>query len=371
NDVSEYVYIIRKGKSAGISAKPQIKIYDNLSGFHTYAVNEKAEINGKRSPDANQTTYEAIETGIVASLEIGSDGEVKAITAATKYGEQAKRTYCKYASAFNDDKEGTLPFKFDADTIFFVVPEDDMSDDDYGGVPEYKDGKTFNTQAYDCDPDTDFVKAVVLTVDGEDLSSGDNAKIGIVTKVSQVLDKDGQSTYSIEGYSQGAEFRHMVWQGASVTNVASDLKKGDVIRFNKNYSGDIVRVELLESLSTKNTLINTGVNTTDERFYSAVMEMRKAVISNEAKYLRHALWLSPTMDFADMTDPVYIYADIRNTENINAQFNDYYMYDRTAKTITHASIDDVVSHRQNAQSPSIVYIQSNAGIAQILVIVKD
>lgn len=375
---SDYVYLIKKDNSSGLGSNMQIKIYDNYTGIKIYDLDDKVKV------DTGTTTlsgFDAIPTGVVVSLTMNADGKVKTITTATKYGGQVERKYCKYAHAFNEgvikDANGTAtgdydePFKFNEDTMFFVIPTED-NDEDYGAVPDYKDGTAYNTQAYECDPDTNFVKAVVVTFDAEDFIK-DDPKVGIVTKVIQGLDDEQQAATFVTGFSEGEEFTYTVSGSSSAASTSAGLKKGDVIRFNKNYSGEIIKLEILASLSTQSEFMYNDRNGENEVFYGPVILLRKAIITDLSKYLYHELQVSTSLSYNNMTT-MRIYAHLKNTENENYEFNDYYIYDRADDKITLASIDDVVPYSKDSGAPSYVFVHRNSASVsntKILVIVKN
>lgn len=372
---SEYVYLISKNQSSGLGGDMKIKIYSNDTGLNVYEVGDRINVDGV-SYNTGKDAFSAIPEAAVVSLTIGGNGKVKTITSANPYGGRRERTYCKYAHAFNDPNdpnESDVPFKFNKDTMFFVVPSN-MSDEDFGAIPDYKDGDVYDTQAFELDPDTDFVKALVITVDTDDFSNstiGIESTVGIVSEITKVLDEDEQATYQIKGFAEGEEFVYTAGQYSDVFNVMAILQEGDVIRFNKNYSDQIVKVEKVVSLKDQQNPILPDSQGTFQSFYGNVMILRKSVITNLSKYLRHQLQVSANKSYNDMMT-VEIYADTKNTENDTYEFNDYYIYDRSGKgKITPASIDDIVTFTQNPLNPSNVFIEQSTLGTQLVVIVKD
>ena len=373
--VSDYIYIIDKSMPTNLDSNMKIKVYDNYTGIKIYDVDDKIKID---TITYNSSVFNRIPTDVVASLTVNSSGVVKEINTAKPYGGRVDRKYCKYAHAFNEgvikDSNGTAtgaydePFKFNEDTMFFVVPQN-KSDEDFGAVPDYKDGTPYNTQAYECDPDTDFVKAIVISFNAADFVK-DDPKVGIVSKVSNALDKDMQSAYFITGFSEGKEFKYIATVNSNVVDTVSRLKKGDVIRFNKNYSDEIIKLEILASLTTQNDYIHVDRDGGNELFFGNVMLLRKSAITDLSKYLYHVLEVNTVESYSNMTT-MRIYAHIRNTENDQLQFDDYYIYDRSKDSIIKAGIDDLISFDRGGSSASKVFIHRNSTNAKILVIVKD
>ena len=376
-----YVYLIDKdnGSSKPLEGEYKIRIYDNYKGIQIYNLANRVTVISS-SIDASmpkEIAYSYINSGVVVSLELNNNNEVRQIIEASVYGELGERQYRKYANAFNDQSGRDLtPFRFDENTVFFVVPKNNNIED-FGAVPTYKDDQRLETQAYDFDKETETVKALVVISDTDGLVNdtlGPDSDVGIVTKVGQITDKDNQVTYFVEGFSEGKEFRYNAGHYQRVFDVVGRLREGDVIQFNISFSDEIVNIKRIIQLRNQNDYIYENPGTNDERYFGPVMMLTKNAITNNLKYLFHQLHISKDMSFDTMTR-MDIYAYIENKENDNYKFSDYYIYDRGLNKISLASIDDIIPYSRSTTNPSTVFIYRNISSAKgtharILVIVK-
>lgn len=363
NDRTEYVYLIKKGRSGSqLSTQKEIQVFDRQTGVKEYLLTESL---GK--------DYEAIPERAVVTLQRNSDGLVTKITPAEAYGEAGERMYCEYVSGFNDDKNKRLqPFRFDESTAFFMVPNNGNKDE-FGIDLELEDNDLYWTQAFDYDSDSGIVKAAVLIVDTEkDAASTLNyrSKVGIVSKIFQVSDGNDGTSYVLEGYSEGEKIRICAAQNSEVHQVFRSLRAGDVIRYNKNMFGEIVKAECLVSLAETREPFHIGRDSVDERFFGTVMTLQKNVLTNYSKYLYHEMNVSELASYSGMT-LMRMFAHTENAKDKKSVFADYYIYDRSQKEVRQASVDDIVSYENYSIEPSMVYVQRSKSDVQFIVIVKD
>ncbi|MCL2838878.1 MAG: hypothetical protein FWE04_07455 [Oscillospiraceae bacterium] len=369
---SEFVYVINKTSNfGGLDSSMRIQVYDNYYGLNIYQVHERVMINGDVFANA-EAAFNNIQIGTVASLVVSADGVVREITYANHYGGRANREYLRLARGFRAlQGRQDMPFKFNVDTEFFVVPYDSHGNsrlEDFGMVIDFRDAEQYDVQAFELDEDTGYVRAIVIRINPGD-RPGDEA-IGIVTRVSQAMDRSEQITFVIEGYSEGEPFRHYAAHDLEVFRLANDLRMGDVISFQLGFGGEIEEMERFAQLATQREFQQIGVNTANARIFGPVMILRQAEINNASRFLRHYLQIGRNMSF-DQTTSVHIYAHTENPDNDQAQFNDFYVFDRTRNTVTPATVDDIVSFQDNPLNPSIVFVQANMMDANILVIVRD
>ncbi len=361
NDRSEYVYLVKKGQgTSSLATQGEILVYDPQNGVREYQLTDTLNRN-----------YDTIPEQAVVTLQQNSDGLVTKITPAESYGEAGERSYCEYVSGFNDEQNKRLqPFCFDESTVLFIVPKNGDKEE-FGIDLELEDGDLYQTQAFDYDSDTGVVKAAVIMVDTEkDASSAltYRSKVGIVSKLSRVSDDDGGTAYVLEGYSEGEPFRLYAVQDA--VSVFTTLRVGDVIRYNKNMFGEIVKAERLVSLENTNEPFHTGRDSVDERFFGTVMTLQKNVLTNYSPYLYHEMNVSESASYSNLT-LMRMFAHTENAQDKDSSFADYYIYDRDQKEVRQATIDDIVSYDNYSINPSLVYIQRSKSEVQFIVIVKD
>ncbi|MCL2838556.1 MAG: hypothetical protein FWE04_05790 [Oscillospiraceae bacterium] len=381
----DFVYIIDKSISGGFDSTIRIRTFDNHSGLSILEVDARVSIDGAVYREAD-TAFENIPVNTVANVVVAADGRVREITRATPYGGTARRTFRSYVNAFNDglrqDAAGNeilgqldVAFKFNPETLFFILPQNRYIED-FGISPNFEDGDSYTTQAYEFDLDTEYVGVVVVTIDTDELAGrfDDNSPIGIVSRVGQMLDRNDQPTFFIEGFSEGEPFRYTAAQIGSVISVMQTLRIGDVIRFNTNFNNQIVNIVRMESLSgldPETDFYRIGDMSTNEMIFANAMMLRRSAIVNNERFLIHQLQVSTTTSFNDMV-MVNIDALTVNTEDRNRQFNDYYIFDRFLNTVTPASINDVIPYNRSMTDSSVVFIVRNTRErTRMLVIIRD
>ena len=390
----DFIFIAGKTINTGLDTTIRIQIYDNDTGINILYVHDRVLIRDQDRREnvfANaEDTFNAIPVDSVASLTVDANGRVREIDLARPYGGRDTRRYRSYARAFNDatylDRPEGLAFKFNDDTLFFIVPQNGNIED-FGAIPRWIDGERKDVHAFEYDYDTGYVGAVVMWVDTDaltDTTLNEHSTYGIVARVGQIMDRTEQRTFFMEGYAEGEPFRYTASHNAAVFGVMGHLRPGDVVRFNTNINNQVVAIERLISLETEREFFHTGSGGTDERFFGTAMMLRQAVMFDspplpepQVRFLQHELRASTTTSLNNMAT-MLIHADVINTQDEVFQFNDYYIFDRFDNSVTPATVDDIIPYNRSRENASTVFVARNTisgghrdGHTRILVIVRD
>jgi len=373
--ISDFIYIVAKTEGASAFAGDiRIQVYCNYTGLTVHRVHDRVMIDGI-SFSTPQAAFNAIPAESVASLSMDADGVVREINPATPYGERVRREFLRFAGGFIDSNPPRehMPFRFNYATEFFVIPEN-RDPEHFGTIINFVDGELYNIQAFELDERTGYVRAVVVVIDTDERMSRPIAPatshIAIVTRVAQVIDRNEQTTFVIEGYRNGEAFRYYVAHFAHVFNVVANVRRGDVILFNLGYGNEIIRLEHLAGLANQRDFFHTSGLSGSEQYFAAVMRLRRRAIFNDVRYLHHELRVSTTTTY-EGSQIIRILAHTENPDTPDNVFLDYYVFDRTRNTIIPATIYDIVTHYDNAQNPSSVYVFTVGVNARIVVIVRD
>jgi len=390
----DFVFIAAKTINVGLDTSIRVQIYDNDTGINVFYVHDRVMIRdeeGRENVFANaEAAYHAIPVDRVASLTVDANGRVREIDLARPHGGRDTRVYRRYARAFNDATDRTsadgLAFKFNDDTLFFIVPENGNIED-FGAIPRWRDGHPEDVHAFEYDYDTGYVGVIVMWVDTEaltDLTLGPDSTYGIVTRVGQMMDRADQRTFFVEGYANGEPFRHTASHNPAVFSEMGRMRAGDVVRFNTNINNQVVAIEILISLYTEREFFHTGSGGNDERFFGTAMMLRQAVMFDspplpqpQVRFLQHELRGSTTTSLNNMAT-MHIHADVVNTQDENFEFNNYFIFDRFDSSVTIAGVNDIIPYNRSRENASTIFVARStvdggnpAGETNILVIVRD
>ena len=370
DDENDYAYVIDKAITEGLSSNAKIKIYDNNVGLQVLEIAPKASVYGSGYKSAKEALA-AIPKETVVKIKKNSDGQVVKVDSVQTYGGLSTRSYCEYANGFNQPKNEDIAFRFDENTEFFTVPKNG-NDDDFGTLIDYEDEKNYTTQAYEYDADTGFVKAVMVVIDTESLlneSLDNSSDIAIVAETRHILNDEGEDVHLIKGYYDGEAFEYKVSDYTNANQIALTLKPGDVIRFNKNYNDEILKIKLVSRIEEGTKPYHKGRNTEDEQFYGTIMDVEKNTLTNNNKYLQHNITMSEYADY-NAISLASVCAHTENTQNKDYEFNNYYIYDIDKETVSVASIDDIITYKDSSSGCSMVFMQIYKAGVQMVVIVK-
>lgn len=369
---SNCVYIVKKGIVGSLNKTAKIMIYDVEKGVSTLSMAEKSTVNGV-TYNTQESAYQALPVDVPVRITQNAEGKLKNVETMAIYGEMAEREYREHASAFNDITYAeSTPFRFNEDTLFFIIPEN-SEEDDYGVALELENNKKYMSSAYDYDKETGIVDVVVVKVqtnlrDNNNLTF--NSDVGVVSNVSIVLTEDGQQTYKVDGFHEGKPFTYYAGQYSDVFSVCANLRTGDVIRYIVNYIDEIVRIERLAQLSTLKNGYHSGVNTANEQFFGQVLTLDKERITNESKYLWHQMGVSEKASYNSIVSMKF-FADTDNAEDPNSEFNDIYTYNVKSHKLKPASVDDIAPYELVGDNASWVFVQRSKSDVRCIVIVTD
>ena len=64
------------------------------------------------------------------------------------------------------------------------------------------------------------------------------------------------------------------------------------------------------------------------------------------------------------------FAHVENTVDPESQFADYYVYDKRAKEVSVASVDDIITYEMAGDGASWIFVQKSYNDVKCIVIVK-
>jgi len=365
-------YIAMKGISGGLQNKIEIKLYTPANGVEIYEVDERVKINGTSYSD-DELVLRAIPTKELVSYSINSKGKINKLETLEKYGENASRVYRSQVKGFNDiDNNASVPFRFNDDTVFFYVPMNG-NDEAFGKLSKLENGTEYMTQAYEYDPEDKFVGAVVITIDTEQWANvrlDSDSDVAIIESVYCTLFDNDELGYVVKGFCDGEAFEYYSAEDSGASDVLSSLEQGDVVRFEKDYNDEIVKMEVITKLSQINDFYHDGADSIDEQFYGPVIMLNKNTLTNYSKYLFHEMSVSTNLSYDHLVN-MRIYADLENPYDSAAEFSAYYYYDKENEEVRLASIDDIVPYSSAGEWASHVFVQRSKSNVQCIVIVDN
>ena len=369
--IDTYAYVMAKGNGGGVDVQPQVKLYTLYEGVRILDLADSVRVNEENY--RTQAALQNIRVGALATYSLNAAGQLKSLKDAEEYGALGERLYRKTANGFNNPSEFQMtPIKLNGDTQIFCVPRNG-NDEDFGAAVKFEDGDSYQIQGFDYDKDTKEVGALVVQVDTDAQNSASltyRSPVGIISKITTGLDAEEQGTYLVEGYSEGKPFRYTARQDQKLFDRLAAMRTGDIIRFETNYIDEMVNVERLMNLSENTNMFHMNKDGENEQVIGNILKLDKEVMTNYSEFLLHQLDVSPVGSYQEWST-LRIYAMRENPKDDQQQFADYYIFDKAAKSVKPASIDDVVTVEQSASAASKVFMQRTNTVVKMFVIIKE
>lgn len=235
NDDMEKVLSVLKGFTGDNSTKQRIFRYKKKSGG---MINQ---IDFPRDQEALSSSDEVNE-GKDTLHVIKGDG-------ITKY------KYKSSVQTFHNTSNGSFAVKADV-PIFNIPAPGSIYEGNYSEYGIKKSSSLWNDTdykviAYSVDCDTVFADYLVMYSDGPSSGSINGRNAYVVTKVMESINADNEDVHCIEVYDNGKKKYVLknedAWKAALETNEGSEIKKGDIVRFDTDSSGQISNLTIADN----------------------------------------------------------------------------------------------------------------------------
>lgn len=166
-----------------------------------------------------------------------------------------KYKYKSNVQTFYNTSNGSFAVKADI-PIFNIPAPGSIYEGNYSEYGVKKPGSLWNDTeykviAYSVDCDTVFADYLVMYSDGPSSGSINGRNAYVVTKVLNSVNADNEEVHCIEVYDNGKKQYALknedVWKAALETNEGSEIKKGDIVRFDTDSSGQISNITIADN----------------------------------------------------------------------------------------------------------------------------
>lgn len=359
--------VVVKGDEEKISYYFQneaIKIYDCAAKFN---------FNGTRV-DASGVSLDLVKNKLVA-FRLDSEGKIRELYTAAVPGSIAA-TYAFNADiiAFGGEQAVGRGFATDENTVFVCVPEN-MSDTanfsvqlkiaDESAANKVTGTVFFPDFGYE-DPDAEPVD--ILMIKAEMNASvvspiPADGNLCIVGEVLRSVDAEGGQVYNIKMLEGENETEIATKIGSNAETVARGLRKGDLIRYVKDGSGQATNIVKLVSVQ--------GL----DRNYSSDVYINSSVETAKYGLAYHSVPSVYDYKTNQMVDRLQLTFDVDgiNKSNVYRLFHEdmptVYKYDRRGGWISAGSIDDIRSYNQVGEdADGILAIIENNDVKAFVII---
>jgi|GEM_PF-5953061 len=295
------------------------------------------------------------------SYTLDENGVLKSMKNLKRYGKGTRKYYNAYEKIFGKMEDRT-PFAIEDDTKVICIPENvTTSRDDYFVEIELTDGNPYNVIAFEVNEQTYMSKLIAITEAMSSDSTMPEKKTAIITAVTDTIGEYDEVTTEIQYFLDGKEGSAILDEDAvliengSTTNSFS-LGRGDIIKFDKNAFGRIIRIQRVAEMRDKSAEYSTRKtinSTTYDLIFGKVENIKYNQISNQKNR-----WVtSVAVSSADKN----IEINNRNTPVI-------YVFDRSECRV--GSIDDIDISTQSNPSRLFVFRESSTDKMECLVVVR-
>lgn len=271
NQNDKYVGIlIDAAIEKGLGGKPQIKIFSSLGNFDIFDISDNASIQGNTSlSDSGKINY--IKSNMqykLVSCKFDNSGMIKEImvpytgtpedyqteeSLKTDYNE-ATKVYC-YGSGTNKNFDGkVVP---NPAVVVFLMPADKSELESYSvtDINYFTHSTLHLIEAYSIGPENGFSEYIIRMADQADEDDNftiDDAPV-VVSKVSTVLNENGQEVENVLGFGRNGEVKYTTKEPGLLSGIS--VKAGDIIQIKLDIQDKIVRARKLVD-GTAVTLVN-------------------------------------------------------------------------------------------------------------------
>jgi len=359
--------VIVKGDEEKISYYFQneaIKIYDCAAKFN---------FNGTRV-DASGVSLDLVKNKLVA-MRLDGNGKIKDLHTAAVPGDIAA-TYAFNADiiAFGGEQAVGRGFATDENTVFVCVPENISNTANFEVQLKIADESAANKVTgtvffpdfgYE-DPDAEPVDILMIKAEMNASAVSPISPDGNICMVGEVLrtvDSEGGQVYNIKMLDGENEVSIITKIGSNAETVARGLRKGDLIRYVKDGSGQATNILKLVSVQ--------GL----DRNYSSDVYINSSVESAKYGLAYHSVPSVYDYKTNQMVDRLQLTFDVDgiNKSNVYRLFHEdmptVYKYDRRGGWISAGSADDIRTYSQvGADADGILAIIENNDIKAFVII---
>lgn len=400
-DRYKYAYVIEAGKSSGLSSSVFLKTVDGASPqkevkvsgntetisyyfrnniVETYELADDVKLNGYKV-NISEIIPSSLNKNLVA-YKLNADGKIREI-----YTEDISRfTYRDHV--FNAElmsfggENVSRGYLADKNTMFICVPENGSTgSEDYYVQVKVTDksvsnkvcGTVFFPDIDYEDPDAEPVDILVISANMDAASTptiqrdGDICIVGATSQVTgEIFDDEGQAVIKLELLKGNEVITEVVKSGTLASNIASKLRKGDLVRYTKDGFGRIVNIQKLVSSQ------GLGTNYTNDLYIGAGSE---SAIFGKAYHSILNIYDYYTNQMVDKLQLTY--STDGSGSILSAEYRlpvetppDIYSYNRTTGVITPGAIEDIVTYTQvgNSADDILAVIESNDIKALVIIV---
>lgn len=332
------------------------------SDYITVVCGEEIKIGGMRYDFQELAAYLDMDSlNRFVSYSLNENGTLKSMKNLKRYGKGTRKYYNAYEKIFGKMEDRT-PFAIEDGTKAICIPENiATSRDDYFVQIELTDGNPYNVIAFEVNEQSYMSKLIAITEVMSADSTMPEKKTAIVTAAVNTLNEFDEVTTEIQYFLDGEAGSAVLDEEAVLieNGVATDnfsLGRGDIIKFDKNSFGQIIRIQRIAQTSDKSAEYNTKKtinSTTYDLIFGKVENIKYNQISNQKNR-----WVtSVSVSSAD-----------RNIEINNRNTPVIYILDRNECRI--GSIDDIDISTQSNPSRLFVFRESSTDKMECLVVVR-
>ncbi len=257
-------------------------------------------------------------------------------------------------------------FLADESTKVILTPNTPSCDEDYLVDVEITDKDNVKAFPVEIDEDTQVAEAVVLWANMDAKTPRpirDTVKVSIVGKVIHSTAQDGSAACKVQMLTDKEEVYAISQDGDANFTAVTNLKKGDLIRYNEKSNGHIDNVEVLASIAALgDDYYRAYENSPKEELFGIVKSIRLNRLSN----IRN-----------EMVDELVAVLD----ENGTGQGIQYsiarkdgpqvYLYDRKEGNIYVSSTDEILGYEAAGTGASKVFMFVKNNDPSVVVIIRD
>jgi|GEM_PF-2748472 len=281
-NAKKYAYLVKAAKKNGLSNRVEFRLYTINKKFEDFISAENIKINGSRKLSGDEVLesikyFDSLGREQVHQLirySLNSNGEVSHIETAKEVGENELGSnigFTKYKNPALEQKvvynESHRTFgwqvRIDENTVVFCVPTNlkyinDILYYDIKYISDYRNSQSFYIEAYDVSEDRTAKVLIEKSEKGGGDPIRDKSKVVVITKITEVVDEEGNTTKMLYGYQDGKEIKLPFDKDCDTIKYygnnkePSEIKRGDLIRYGLNSKGQINDYYKLFSLRDEN-----------------------------------------------------------------------------------------------------------------------
>ena len=379
----KYGFILKTIFAENISGNAKVKLLSEDGKIDSYDLSDKVRIDG--SPTTLDPAkiinlqhilvkYKKNSIDLITDIDTENLAPGETIeTSLTAYSAASIWAVYNWTSIFSVGTDGLAAFAVNSTTKIFYVPAGGYSDDEtlysVKNNSSISDGLAYEIKPYDMG-DNNTAKAIVHyapAIPSVDYASG----VAMVSRLSKVMDSEGNLVDKITCYSKGNEIslttgtapvviRDFIRPGL-IEAATTPLSVGDIIRIQKDYGGRVVGID---------------------RMYGAKSPTRRAfgqicLDGGDSGYRRQFLtYLAKIYNVESGAVSISLSNDVITTNSlISLNYSPDFRvtcYDSENSTVSVVSINELIKYRytQDYASASKVFVHMSYGQASDLFLIK-